>query len=102
MKFVPYLNVSLLILDPPLALLFDKVHLHPFFARSGCFSSQMAYFERQNVYIFGHNLRNANLMDFMFATDDYKVEIEASSDRCMTLTSFMLEVLLTFAQCLKV
>lgn len=38
--------------------------------------NRTAYFERENVYVFGHSLRNANLVDIIFASDDYKVEIE--------------------------
>ena len=42
------------------------------------FKSQWALVKRWNMYIFGHCLESANLMDFILPTDEFNVEVEVN------------------------
>jgi len=42
--------------------------------RSGPMAGRTAVFNRESVFIFGHNLANANLMDFVTSSDEFYID----------------------------
>lgn len=42
--------------------------------RSGPMAGRTAVFNRESVFIFGHNLANANLMDFVTSYDEFYID----------------------------
>ena len=42
--------------------------------RNGPMAGQTAVFDRESVFIFGHNLANANLMDLVTSSDEFYVD----------------------------
>jgi hypothetical protein len=42
--------------------------------RTGPMAGETAVLDRQDVFIFGHNLANANLMDFVKLSDEFYIE----------------------------